>query len=134
MTGNEFKLQILPVVDKAIEASLATTRIMFTLAEDLHTLFFSAARDAVSEAAHSSHSLFDVRNLQDLTAVQRSLAQAGTDRVLSAPRGAFDISMRAAAELRELLNAQAIEVNKAATDLAQKTIAFQQGIHSKARR
>lgn len=134
MTPQEFQSQFLPVANKSVETTLAASQIIFSMAEELQAVYFAASRQALSDALQGAQSVLSMQNPQDFAAAQSQLTQVSVSKLMATPQNILEISMRAASELGGLLNAQVSELNSAASDLVQKTTAFQQSLQPKTRR
>jgi len=134
MSHADFKVQFLPVASQTLDATLAACQTMFSITEELNSLYFSVARDTLRNVIQDTRSLLAVQNLQDFASIKYLTPQISLDKIAVAPRDAFEISVKAVGELAGLLNSQAAQFNQAASEVVQKATVFQQSLQAKNRR
>src|SRR5690606_11551668 len=86
-------------------------------------LNLKTAKEALDESLRSAKALTEVRNVQDLVALQSNVAQPNIDKALAYSRELYEVASQAQGEISKLVEAQIAQLNEemlAALDKAAK--------------
>jgi phasin family protein len=95
-----------------LEKSLRLTNIALAGAERLFQLQLGIARDLFAENAATAKSLAQVKSVQDLVELQKSLTQPGVEKSIAVARTVYEAASNTQTELNKLVEEQVLEFNK----------------------
>lgn len=95
-----------------LEKSLRLTNIALAGAERLFQLQLSIARDLLAENAETAKTLSQVKSVQDLVELQKTLSQPGVEKTIAVARTVYEAASSTQAELNKLIEEQVLEFNK----------------------
>lgn len=107
-----------------VENLLTLANSAFASAERLASLNLNTARELLEDGVGNAKALLGAKDLQELSALQASLAQPAVEKIVAYARTVYEIASQTQAEVSKLIEAQATEVNKGvvtALDQALKT-------------
>jgi len=104
--------QILAAHKANIETLFGLTNKAFEGVEKLVELNVTVSRAALSEAASHTQAAFNVKDAQELMALQAGLFQPLAEKVTSYSRHLYEIATSTGSELSKAVEAQATEVQK----------------------
>ncbi|QLG87374.1 phasin family protein [Chitinibacter bivalviorum] len=95
-----------------LEKSLRLTNIALAGAERLFQLQVGIARDLLAENAETAKSLAQVKNVQELVDLQKTLTQPSVEKNIAVARTIYEAASSTQAELNKLIEEQVLEFNK----------------------
>jgi phasin family protein len=104
----------------SIEAALSFATITLQSTERLLDLNLKTAKDALDESIRSAKALTAAKNVQDVVAVQSSVAQPGIDKAIAYSRGLYEVASQAQSELNKLIEARIAVVSEELTTALDK--------------
>jgi phasin family protein len=104
----------------SIEAALSFATITLQSTERLLDLNLKTAKDALDESIRSAKALTAAKNVQDIVAVQSSVAQPGIDKAIAYSRGLYEVASQAQSELNKLIEARIAVVSEELTTALDK--------------
>ena len=104
--------QILASQKASLETLFGLTGKAFEGVEKLVELNMTAAKAAMTEAAGTSQAMLNVKDAQELLALQASLLQPLAEKTAAYSRHLYDIASGAGAELGRTIEAQSAETQK----------------------
>ena len=113
--------QVLSANKAAIDTLLSVANTALATAESLAALNLGTAREALQEGAKNVQAAMGVKTPQDAAALNAKLGQPAVEKAVAYSRSVYEISTGAANEFSKMIQAQFVELNKAAQDLAEKT-------------
>lgn len=115
--------RIMQLSKAGFEAALNVANITLQSTERLLDLNLKTAKEALDESLRSAKALTEVRNVQDLVALQSNVAQPNIDKALAYSRELYEVASQAQGEISKLVEAQIAQLNEemlAALDKAAK--------------
>jgi len=100
-----------------IETLFGLTTKAFEGVEKLVELNMTASRAALSEAAQHTQAVMDVKDAQELIALQAGMLQPLAEKTAAYSRHLYDIASGTGTELGKAIESQAADVQKAFTNL-----------------
>ena len=98
-----------------LETLFGLTNKAFESVEKLIDLNVSAAKAALTDAAQTTQAAMNVKDAQELLALQASLFQPLAEKTAAYSRHLYDITSGAAAEFSKVLETQAVEAQQKVT-------------------
>ena len=98
-----------------LETLFGLTNKAFESVEKLIDLNVNAAKAALTDAAQTTQAAMNVKDAQELLALQASLFQPLAEKTAAYSRHLYDITSGAAAEFSKVLEAQAVEAQQKVT-------------------
>ena len=108
----------------SLEAALTLANITLQSTERLMDLQLKTAKEALDQSMKSAKALSDVKNVQDLMALQTTSTQPGMDKVIEYSRSLYEVASDAQARINKVMEARMAEFSgdlMAAVDKAVKT-------------
>ncbi len=106
-----------------LEKSLRITNIALAGVERLFQLQMGIARDLMTENAETAKALSGVKNIQELVALQKGLAQPNVEKTIAVARTVYEAASSTQAELNKLVEEQVLEFNKNLVTSLDKAVA-----------
>jgi phasin family protein len=104
--------QVLASQKAGVETLLGLTTKAFEGVEKIVELNMTAAKAAMTEAADTTQAIFNVRDAQELLALQASLFQPLAEKTAAYSRHLYEITSGTGAEFGKAFESQAAEVQK----------------------
>ncbi len=95
-----------------LEKSLRLTNIAISGAEKLLNLQMEIARDLLAQNAGTGKALADIKNMQELGELQKSLSQPALTKTMEMARTVYETATATQKELSKLVDEQVIDFNK----------------------
>lgn len=95
-----------------IETLLSLTNSAFANVERLAALNLNTARSVLEDSVANTKALMAVKDVQELIALQSSLAQPLVEKAVAYARSVYEIASQSQEELSKVLEGQVAEVNK----------------------
>lgn len=95
-----------------VESLLNIANTAFASAERIAALNLNTARSMLEESVANAKSLMTAKDVQELMAMQTSLAQPTLDKLISYSRNLYEIATQTQEEMNKVFEAQYAEVNK----------------------
>lgn len=95
-----------------LEKTIRLTNIAISGAERLFNLQLELARDLLAENAATAKALANVKSVQELVEMQKTLAQPSVEKTLAVARNVYDAASVTQNELNKLVEEQLIDFNK----------------------
>lgn len=108
----------------SLEAALTLANITLQSTERLMGLQLKTAKEALDQSMKSAKALSDVRNVQDLVALQSVATQPGMEKVMEYSRTLYEVASDTQARINKVMEARMAEFSgdfMAAVDKAVKT-------------
>ena len=103
-----------------VETLLTLANTAFASAERLAALNLNTARAVLEDSVASAKALLAVKDVQELVALQTSLAQPLVEKAVAYSRSVYEISTQTQEEFSKLFEAQVAEANKNFTSALDK--------------
>jgi phasin family protein len=95
-----------------VETLLSIANTAFASAERLAALNLNTARAMLEDSVASAKSLLAVKDVQQLMAMQTTLAQPAVEKAVAYSRSAYEIATQTQEELSKIVEGQFAELNK----------------------
>ncbi len=95
-----------------VETLLSVANTAFASAERLAALNLNTARAMLEDSVASAKSLLAVKDVQQLMAMQTTLAQPAVEKAVAYSRSAYEIATQTQEELSRIVESQFAELNK----------------------
>ena len=95
-----------------VETLLSIANTAFASAERLAALNLNTARAMLEDSVASAKALLAVKDVQQLMAMQSTLAQPAIEKAVAYSRSAYEIATQTQEELTKVVEAQFSEINK----------------------
>jgi len=95
-----------------VETLLTIANTAFASAERLAALNLNTARAVLEDSVANAKALLSVKDVQQLVAMQASLAQPAVEKAVAYSRSVYEIATQTQEELSKVVEAQFAEVNK----------------------
>ena len=95
-----------------VETLLSVANTAFASAERLAALNLNTARAMLEDSVASAKSLLAVKDVQQLMAMQTTLAQPAVEKAVAYSRSAYEIATQTQEELSKIVEGQFAELNK----------------------
>ncbi len=95
-----------------VETLLSVANTAFASAERLDALNLNTARAMLEDSVASAKSLLAVKDVQQLMAMQTTLAQPAVEKAVAYSRSAYEIATQTQEELSRIVESQFAELNK----------------------
>jgi phasin family protein len=103
--------QFMQLGKSSIEAALSVANITLQGAERMVGLQLKTAKEALDESIRNARALSDVRNIQDLIALQSTQAQPGIEKALAYSRSLYEVASETQSQINKLLEARMAKVS-----------------------
>lgn len=103
-----------------IEALLTLANTAFASAERLAALNLNTARSLMEDSVSNAKALLGAKDVQELLAVQSSLAQPSVEKAVAYSRSIYEIATQTQEEVAKIVEAQFAEANKNVTTVLDK--------------
>lgn len=95
-----------------LEKTIRLTNIAISGAERLFNLQLELARDLLAENAATAKALSNVKTVQELVELQKTLAQPSVEKTMAVARNVYETASVTQNELNKLVEEQLVEFNK----------------------
>jgi len=103
--------QFMQLGKSSIEAALSVANITLQGAERLVGLQLKTAKEALDEGMRSAKALSDVKNVQDLIALQSTTAQPGIEKALAYSRSLYEVASETQSQINKVLEDRMAKVS-----------------------
>jgi phasin family protein len=104
--------QIAAANKASVETALTLANTAFASAERLAALNLNTARSILEDSVASAKALLGAKDIQDLIALQSTLAQPAVEKAVAYSRSIYEIATQTQEEVSKLVETQFAEVNK----------------------
>jgi phasin family protein len=105
-----------------VETLLTIANTAFASAERLAALNLNTARAVLEDSVANAKALLAVKDVQQLVAMQASLAQPAVEKAVAYSRSVYEIATQTQEELNKIFEAQFAEINKNVTSALDKAV------------
>ncbi len=106
----------------AVEAALGYGTIVLDSAEKLLELNMKVARSALSDNAKSLKALTEAKDLQELAALQQSVAQPAIEKAVAYSRALYELSTETQADLQKFVETHLSEAKKSVSEVVENLV------------
>ena len=103
-----------------VETLLSLANTAFASAERLAALNLNTARAMLEDSVSSAKALLAVKDVQQLMAMQSTLAQPAVEKAVAYSRSAYEIATQTQEELTRVIESQVSEINRNVADALDK--------------
>ncbi len=103
-----------------IDAMSSAAQAVLAATENLVSLNFETARDALNDGTENLQALLSSKNPQEATMLQSALGKAAVEKAVAYSRGVYEVSTKAANDLGSLFQLQCEELTKVSQKIAQQ--------------
>lgn len=103
-----------------VEILLSLANTAFASAERLAALNLNTARAMLEDSVSSAKALLAVKDVQQLMAMQSTLAQPAVEKAVAYSRSAYEIATQTQEELTRVIESQVSEINRNVADALDK--------------
>ena len=96
----------------SVETLLTIANTAFASAERLAALNLNTARSILEDSVANAKALFGVKDVQQLIAMQTTLAQPAVEKAVAYSRSVYEIASQTQEELSKVVESQFSEINK----------------------
>ena len=96
----------------SLEAALAVASITLQSTERLLDLNLKTAKEALDQGMRNAQALSAASNVQEVAALQSTVAQPGLDKAIAYSRGLYQVASQAQSELNKLVEARMAQVSQ----------------------
>ena len=106
----------------SVEAFLTLANTAFASAERLAALNLNTARSFLEDSMANAKALLGAKDLQQLAALQTTLAQPSVEKLVSYSRNVYEIATQTQEEVSKIVESQFAEVNKNVSSALDKAV------------
>ncbi len=105
-----------------VETLLTIANTAFASAERIAALNLNTARSVLEDSVAGAKALLAVKDVQELVALQTTLAQPAVEKAVAYSRSVYEIATQTQEELSKVVEAQYSELNKNVTSALDKAV------------
>jgi phasin family protein len=106
----------------AVEALLVIANTAFASTERLAALNLNTARAMLEDSVANAKALFAVKDVQQLLAIQTTLAKPAVEKAVAYSRSVYEIASQTKEELSKIVEGQFSEINKNVSSALDKAV------------